>query len=68
MTPQEFKSYRRELELSRGELANILNLSNKNGWRLIKRIEEGSTYATPSLTGNFQKYIDSNLEKDCKKS
>ena len=63
MTPLEFKTHRKELELSRGELAKILGLSSKNGWRLIKRIEAGSTYATPTLIRNFQGYMDSILKR-----
>ena len=43
MTPQEFKTIRKDLNLTQRQLANELGLSEKNGSNYIRKVENGKS-------------------------
>ena len=59
MTPKQFKSNRKALNLTQSELAHKLGLSPKNGANYIRMIEKGDKTPSGVLIRCFEYLIES---------
>ena len=64
MTPQEFKSNRKKLNLTQRRLAAELGLSKKNGDVYIRKVENGRGNPSGLLIKCFELYCNQELNKN----